>query len=209
MSEVKATQNTDFEGFTSSKSKYPTEYDAELLNDDDKEIWLIRVPESFTPKDLTEIKITKPVESSHTSIGKLTKKDETFALYRVPETTEDKAKNSDDEDEEDDEEGKNDFGISGQEMAGFQCLLPSRDHYGKLVYAPKTFKHNLILTREVEIPDSEKIAETIRDTPLGKRQQPEGLKMRFKPYGFDTGAAKVSDEEPEKKKVKKEKKEKK
>lgn len=49
------------------------------------------------------------------------------------------------------------------------------------------FKHQLIMDQVVQIPDSTEIAKKIRETPVTKRPQPEGLKMRFKPYGFDTG----------------------
>jgi hypothetical protein len=44
------------------------------------------------------------------------------------------------------------------------------------------------LDEEVTIPDGTQLAESIRDKPVVKRQHPEGLQMRFKPYGFDTCA---------------------
>lgn len=53
--------------------------------------------------------------------------------------------------------------------------------------ASKEVKHKLILDEHVAIPDSTEVAKEILSRPVEPRPQPEGLKMRFKPYGFDTG----------------------
>lgn len=39
----------------------------------------------------------------------------------------------------------------------------------------------------MEIPDSTTLAQSILDKPVYKRDQPEGLKMRFLPYGSLSG----------------------
>lgn len=44
----------------------------------------------------------------------------------------------------------------------------------------------------VDIPDSTALAQTILDKPVYKRDQPEGLKMRFKPYGYYSGKIKLT-----------------
>jgi hypothetical protein len=52
--------------------------------------------------------------------------------------------------------------------------------------APKPIKHKLILDEKVEIPDTTEIGEEIKNKPWPIREQPQGMQMRFKPYGFDT-----------------------
>lgn len=93
--------------------------------------------------------------------------------------------------------------------------------------ATKKIERCLILDEIVDLPDSTALAESIRDGPVYKRDQPEGLQMRFKPFGYYSGengdadmdAPKPVDKKrkksvaegdaPEKKKAKKEKKAKK
>ncbi|KAF7723557.1 hypothetical protein EC973_001846 [Apophysomyces ossiformis] len=173
------------EGFVLSSSKYASEFDAEALSSGDKELWLIRVPENISPEDLVNMKIR--TSSSKKCLSKLKKDKESYALYRVPSAA---------------DEEETDSGISGHEMNGFSCLLPSMKKNGKLVFAPKAFERMLILDEEVEIPDSTATAEQIRDTPVTKREHPEGLKMRFKPYGFDTEGVPVQNKEIKAKKQK-------
>lgn len=98
-----------------------------------------------------------------------------------------------------------DLGISGHEMLAFDCLVPSRQENGKLVFgnytlillkemnthiylkAPKKFDQYLILNQVVDIPDSTAYAQSVLQTPVYKRDQPKGLQMRFKPYGYYSG----------------------
>lgn len=53
--------------------------------------------------------------------------------------------------------------------------------------APKQFDQYLILNQVVDIPDSTAFAQSVLDKPVYKRDQPEGLKMRFMPYGYYSG----------------------
>lgn len=53
--------------------------------------------------------------------------------------------------------------------------------------APKKFDQYLILNQVVDIPDTTILAQSILDKPVYKRDQPEGLKMRYKPYGYYSG----------------------
>lgn len=61
--------------------------------------------------------------------------------------------------------------------------------------APKKFDQFLILNQIVDIPDSIALAQSILDKPVYKREQPEGLKMRFKPYGYYSGQVTDGDAE--------------
>ncbi|KAL1932068.1 hypothetical protein VTP01DRAFT_9124 [Rhizomucor pusillus] len=174
-----------FEAF-SPNGKSPLDLDS-LKNDDDKELWLIRVPDNFPVDKLADAKLQVPsADSGKKALGKINVGKDKYEFFRVPENKGGNDNNNDDGD---------DAGVSGHEMAGLTCLLPQKD--GKLGQATKEFAHRLIVNQVVDIPDSTEIAKEIRDRPLEKRQQPEGLKMRFKPYGFDTRAPKQEEQKPQ------------
>ncbi|KAI9269201.1 DNA-directed RNA polymerase I, subunit RPA34.5 [Phascolomyces articulosus] len=163
-------------GYTEFKQTSKTSFNTEKIHDNnDNELWLIRVPDNVSLDKLKglEIKLPSSKKQSRKPLAKLNDKNNEYALYRVPQANDEKG------DEQDDE----DVGVSGQEMAGFTCLLPED---GYLAYAPKEFSQYLILDEQVNVPDSLEIAKEISSRPPAKRDQPENLQMRFKPYGFDT-----------------------
>ncbi|KAI9280706.1 DNA-directed RNA polymerase I, subunit RPA34.5 [Sporodiniella umbellata] len=188
--------------FTPCLSKYSSALDKESLLDDDKELWLIRIPDNFSLEDLKGLKIRLPLEKDR-KLAKLEKANCDYVLNKVPT----EQFNALEEEEE-----EKDTGVSGQEMFGFDCLFPCREENGKLVKLNKTIEHYLTLEEKVEIPDSTQLAESIRDAPVYKREQPEGLKMRFMPTGYYSGQKRTherTEESQVKKKAKKEKKSKK
>lgn len=78
-------------------------------------------------EDIANLKFKLPsAKSSKKALGKLEKKDDKYALYKVPT----EAEETDDMTEEE----NNDLGISGHEMMGFDCLVPSREENGKLTF---------------------------------------------------------------------------
>ncbi|KAI8351804.1 DNA-directed RNA polymerase I, subunit RPA34.5 [Choanephora cucurbitarum] len=198
--------------FKPALSKFDSAFDKETLLDDDNELWLIRIPDNLSESDLTHIKFKTPGEkATKKPLGKFEKEDDTYTLYKVP-TAQHLKSESDSEELSDDQL---DLGISGHEMLSFHCLVPSREHNGQFVFAPKPFDQYLILNETVDIPDTTPLAHSILNTPVYKREQPEGLQMRFKPYGYYSEEPVVtkrkrvgSEEEVEEKKVKKEKKDK-
>ncbi|KAI7860232.1 DNA-directed RNA polymerase I, subunit RPA34.5 [Circinella umbellata] len=172
-------------GYAEFKSTSKSTFNTEKINENnDKELWLIRVPENVPLDKLKGLEIKLPSAKKHSRkpLAKMNHKDSEYALYRVPQATDEKENSKDNDDE--DEENDDDIGVSGQEMAGFTCLLPEEEY---LAYAPKEFSQYLILDEEVNVPDSIEIAKEISSRPPAKRDQPENLEMRFKPYGFDTG----------------------
>ncbi|KAI8640995.1 DNA-directed RNA polymerase I, subunit RPA34.5 [Parasitella parasitica] len=179
-------------GFKPALSKFDSVFDREAINDDDKELWLIRIPDNLSEEDLASVKIKTPTNKSMKKpLAKLEKDDDKYALYKVPT-----ASNFKSESESGDESGDNvDLGISGHEMISFDCLVPSREDGGKLTFAPKKFDQFLILNQIVDIPDSIAFAQSILDKPVYKRDQPEGLQMRFKPYGYYSGQVTNGDAE--------------
>lgn len=64
------------------------------------------------------------------------------------------------------------------------------------------------MDEQVEILDTTEIGKEIKNRPWPIREQPQGMQMRFKPYGFDTGAPVTSAPVPaaQKEKSKKDKK---
>jgi hypothetical protein len=54
------------------------------------------------------------------------------------------------------------------------------------------------LDEKVEIPDTTEIGEETKNKPWPIREQPHGMQMRFKPYGFDTGAPVTTGKETKK-----------
>ncbi|ORZ00582.1 DNA-directed RNA polymerase I, subunit RPA34.5 [Syncephalastrum racemosum] len=155
------------DGFLPCDGSVSSKLTLSSVKDDDKELWLIRIPDNVSPEQLAGMKIKVP-SSSQKSLGKLKQGDDTFVLHNLP--------NGEAQDE--------DSGISGQEMQQFTCLLPRRKDGDEMSLASKPFKQHLILSQQVDIPDVTQIGKALLDTPVAKRPQPEGLKMRYKPIGF-------------------------
>lgn len=64
-------------------------------------------------------------KASKKALAKLEKDNDKFALYKVPT----------EQDMDEETEGESlDLGISGHEMVAFDCLVPSREENGKLVF---------------------------------------------------------------------------
>jgi hypothetical protein len=78
------------------------------------------------------MKIKLPTnKATKKALGKLEKdSDNKYALYKVPTEQEDQ----DAMDEAEENEDNIDLGISGHEMVAFDCLVPSREENGKLVF---------------------------------------------------------------------------
>lgn len=80
----------------------------------------------MSEEDLVNMKIKVPAQkASKKALAKYEKDSERYALYKVPT-------------EEDTEDGEPvDLGISGHEMVAFDCLVPSREDNGKLVFGKR------------------------------------------------------------------------
>ncbi|KAF9174861.1 hypothetical protein BGX21_001051 [Mortierella sp. AD011] len=141
------------------------------------ELWLIRVPEGISNEDLATMSLTLPTSTStspkekHT-LGTLKKKEvssnssSTTTKYQLQTVSPDS-------------------GFAGEMMA-LQPLVPDASKEGRLVQAPLGFHQHLALVAQPSIPSGAPLAEEILARPIPKREQPEGLKMRFKVSGFDT-----------------------
>ncbi|CAO3687783.1 unnamed protein product [Umbelopsis ramanniana] len=104
--------------FKIANSTHASPFDYEQLADDDKELWLIRVPHNITSSDLVGMKFKLPGDRSPgKSLGKLSKHSSSYSMYRVPEALEESDEN---------------IMCGGQEMSGFRCLVPYMKRKGKL-----------------------------------------------------------------------------
>ncbi|GLB35591.1 putative DNA-directed RNA polymerase I subunit RPA34.5 [Lyophyllum shimeji] len=142
-----------------------------IANDDDLELWLIRVPESVKPKYLESMTIQVPPASKTTRTGTLNRKHATFDIWSVGE---------DDED-----------GGGGEEIKSLSCLLPRKSKKGKLYPAPKPIARHMVVSAQPVAPSSDPSSTVpIQPHPRPPREcyPPEVLKHKFQPYGSLSGA---------------------
>ncbi|OZJ06986.1 hypothetical protein BZG36_00199 [Bifiguratus adelaidae] len=158
------------DGFSIHSSDEISMFDIDNIESDDVETFLIRMPHELLPADLDTIKVNlKPDNPAH-PLGRMRKAGSRFQIYEFTDQS----------------ASSNINAMGGLEMDGLRCLFPSSKRHGALSMTQKPFDHRLIINQVVDIPDSTSQAQEILDKPITKRTHPEGLKMRFHPYGFDT-----------------------
>lgn len=143
-------------------------------NDEDLELCLIRVPDAVKSRYLQGLEISLPASTSKSvKVGSLKKKHATFDVWSMGT------------------EGSDDGTIAGEEINTLTCLLP-RKKKGKLVAAPRSIAHRLVLSAQPVTP-SAPAPETLpaKDPKTKKFTNPprpcypdEFLTHSFKPYGF-------------------------
>jgi len=148
-----------------------------VKNNDDIELWLIRVPNAIRPKHVENLKIDYPSSSSRSArVGQIERKHVKYDVWSLAE-----ASPGDDNDVDDDM-------IGGEELKRLVCLLPRKRKDGKLYLAPKTISRHLVLSASPALPTP---PDASSDTgPVSLRQNPprhsypqELFKHRFVPYG--------------------------
>ncbi|CAG8514045.1 4127_t:CDS:2, partial [Ambispora leptoticha] len=77
--------------------------------------------------------------------------------------------------------------VGSKELHDISLLLPSQKKNGNLVIEPMQFDRHLTVTRLYDVPDPTEAALKILSEPKIPLEPPAGLKLQFKPYGFDTG----------------------
>ncbi|RUS24268.1 hypothetical protein BC938DRAFT_473859 [Jimgerdemannia flammicorona] len=76
---------------------------------------------------------------------------------------------------------------SKREWRGYARDGRARDEGAQMLGTESPIAQHMTINQVVQLPDASSIAEEIRNKPVVKREHPAGLKMRFRPYGFDTG----------------------
>ncbi|GBE82795.1 hypothetical protein SCP_0411800 [Sparassis crispa] len=145
------------------------EFDWDAINDDDNvELWLIRVPDGMKPKYLQDIKLDVPSSSKTTRIGSIDRKHTSYDVWSL----------GDDEIE----------GIGGEELKEFSCLLPRPRKGGKLYQAPKPVTRRLIVSAKPALPTPDPSSDSntsssVYKNPPRPRYPKAILKHRFMPLG--------------------------
>ncbi|KAJ2490485.1 hypothetical protein IWW37_003141 [Coemansia sp. RSA 2050] len=139
-----------------------------------KELWLLRVPDNVSLKDLDGLKIKHPKSAVHgilaettASTGKATfqiiSSEATNGSAEFKSMAEMNVLLPDDNDNEDEDEDEEDISLT---------LLPNR------------CTRLLSMVEKIDIPDSTTYAKQILTRERPPRQQPDDMKLRFIPYGF-------------------------
>ncbi|KLO19636.1 hypothetical protein SCHPADRAFT_935136 [Schizopora paradoxa] len=142
------------------------DYDA-LKEDDDLELWIIRVPDGISPKHLNNQQIPVPSSSSTQQIGTLSRKHATYDIWSVcPQTIHN--------------DGQPPAPAGGDETLGLTCLVPRKKKDSKLYMAPKPVVHHLVLSGQPALPTPP----TSPPEPYRRYSHPHSvLKHRFLPVG--------------------------
>ncbi|RKP26349.1 DNA-directed RNA polymerase I, subunit RPA34.5 [Syncephalis pseudoplumigaleata] len=130
-------------------------FDADTLEacTDDKELWLIRIPDNVKVSDLDGTTLAMP-DGAGTATVRVGEDKYNVQCVGADAST----------------------AVGGREMRSMHCLVPSED---RLVLAPLPFAQYITLTHAVDIPSSKDLAEEIQSQTIKKRPHPEGLKMQF------------------------------
>ncbi|KAJ3506952.1 hypothetical protein NLJ89_g6571 [Agrocybe chaxingu] len=141
------------------------EFDWDAVNDDDDvELWLIRVPEGIKPKHLVNLEVDVPSSSKSSCIGTLQRKHAAFDLWSV----------GDDDSQP----------IGGEEIKSLECLLPRKSKKGKLFPAPKPITHHIVIAAKAVTPTPPIDAGAMQYKNPSRHSYPnEVLKHKFMPTG--------------------------
>lgn len=145
------------------------EFDWDSINDDENlELWVIRVPDALKPKYLQDVKIGTPASHSTSKLGTIEHKHTSYDIWSLGEDQEDS--------------------IGGAEVKGLSCLLPRKSKGGSLFQAPKSIARHIVVTTKAELPTPDPSSGSDAASPVYKnppryRYPPEVLKHRFMPMG--------------------------
>jgi len=144
------------------------EFDWDAVNDDeDVELWVIRVPQGLKPKYLEGIKLESPSSSKTSRIGGIDRKHASYDIWSLGDSASDH--------------------VGGEELKRLSCLLPRKDKGGKLYQAPESIARHIVVTAKPEAPtpvaDANDAEDTIYKNPPRPRYPLEVLKHRFMPLG--------------------------
>ncbi|KAF7777857.1 hypothetical protein Agabi119p4_3929 [Agaricus bisporus var. burnettii] len=179
---------TDAEPIDSTNEDYG-EFDWDAVQEDeDVEVWVIRVPESIKPKHLEGLSFDLDEPTSSPSrrkkrttalIGSLKRKHNSYDIWSL----------GDDHDEDQGEKTTEPTSlIGGDELKSLSCLLPRNTKNGKLYAAPKPIARHILVSAQPAQPtttstDSDSPTEMVYTNPPRENYPPELLTHRFMPYG--------------------------
>ncbi|KAF7799701.1 hypothetical protein EIP86_010943 [Pleurotus ostreatoroseus] len=160
-----------------------------LKNNEDVELWIVRVPDGVKAKHLQGLKLDTPSSSKTARIGSLSRKHAAYDVWSLGEDS-------------------NDL-VGAEESKNFSCILPRKKKGGKLytgallvdwqgldpnprcdLLAPEITTRHIVLSARPDTPSSAKPTTEDDDMSWSTLQNPprpaypkELLKHRFMPYG--------------------------
>ncbi|KAL4075307.1 hypothetical protein V8B97DRAFT_1867367 [Scleroderma yunnanense] len=134
-----------------------------IKENDDLEIWLIRVPDSIKAKHLDGLEIDPPVSSRTARVGGLTRKNATHDVWSI---------------------GDDDTDVMGaDDVRGLSCLLPQKKKKGKLCLAPNAITRHIIVSAHPPTPTPQEHQPIVHQNPTRPSYPKDVLKHQFVPYG--------------------------
>ncbi|OSD02086.1 hypothetical protein PYCCODRAFT_1411456 [Trametes coccinea BRFM310] len=145
----------------------PFDWDS-VKEDDNLELWVVRLPEGLKPKYLEGAKLELSAPSTTTArIGSIDRKSTTYDVWNLGEDETDM--------------------IGGEELRGVSALLPRSKNGGKLYQAPKPITRRMVISARPTLPTPQTSPEA---SPAVSHQNPprpkypkELLTHRFMPLG--------------------------
>ncbi|KAI0648400.1 hypothetical protein C8Q79DRAFT_955302 [Trametes meyenii] len=138
-----------------------------IKDDDDLELWVVRVPDGLKTKYLQDAKLELSSSPSNTfRAGSIDRKTTTFDVWNLGEDEADT--------------------IGGEELRGVSALLPRSKKGGQLYQAPKSIARCLVISARPTLPTPESSPESSRvlhQNPPRPTYPKEILTHRFMPIG--------------------------
>ncbi|KAG5351048.1 hypothetical protein C0989_008181 [Termitomyces sp. Mn162] len=144
-----------------------------VANDNDTELWLIRVPESIKPKYLENMTLETLKSTKKSSrMATLKRTHATFDIWSVGED--------------------DDANIGGEEVKALSCLLPRKTKNGKLYPAPKPIARHLVVSAQAVAPTPDPASTSPAQIqpytrPPRENYPKDVLTHSFQPYGSLSG----------------------
>ncbi|PIA17730.1 hypothetical protein COEREDRAFT_7319 [Coemansia reversa NRRL 1564] len=129
---------------------------------ENKELWVLRVPDNVSLRQLDGITIKLPSKAKNGDLGELAIGS---SVYNITSSA-----------------GKD--AAEFKEMAEMNLLVPDDDEESLLTIFPGQCAEHLSLVENINIPDSMEYAQEISTREPAVRPQPDNMKLRFIPYGF-------------------------
>ncbi|TFY60231.1 hypothetical protein EVJ58_g5287 [Rhodofomes roseus] len=138
-----------------------------IKDDEDLELWVVRVPQGLKPKHLQGIKLEAPSSSETSRIGSIDRKHASYDVWSLGDSPSDH--------------------VGGEELKRLSCLLPRKSKGGKLYQAPNPIAKHIVVAAKPDAPtpaaESAEAGESMYKNPPRPRYPLEVLKHRFMPLG--------------------------
>ncbi|KAI8321235.1 hypothetical protein GQ54DRAFT_298123 [Martensiomyces pterosporus] len=129
---------------------------------DNKELWLLRIPDNIPTKHLEGLKIKHPRNAHNGILSEMAVGDTTYQIVS----------------------SKAHASAEFKGMEEMSVLVPDDDEDSALTLLPNQCAQLLSVVEKIDIPESFDAAQELANREHPVRPQPEGMKLQFLPYGF-------------------------